>query len=323
MNPGAAPGGRMRTHHVAPEAPRRRGMRPPARPPGRPWTRDGYLERSPQLVRVAQTRRGRGAPRTGPRPMLPARCCLPVASPRRCQLVGPPAAQRTAGPLRVASRAGVLGAPSFRGRSLLLFACVCFSFQTPRLRVRAQAGDGEASRKRLEDSFALPSTMGAGESPDIASAAAVAVVRPGIRRDDATECAALSVTRCRTPALAGEKNVLGTPLEVCGTDPLTGFYRDGCCCTGPQDLGRHVVCSRVSADFLAFSKSRGNDLTSPSPAFGFRGLQPGDRWCLCASRWQEAFVAGCAPPVVLEATSEAALQFVALEDLRAHAVQEG
>jgi len=165
---------------------------------------------------------------------------------------------------------------------LLLFACVCFSFQTPRLRVRAQAGDGEASRKRLEDSFALPSTMG-----------------------------------------AGEKNVLGTPLEVCGTDPLTGFYRDGCCCTGPQDLGRHVVCSRVSADFLAFSKSRGNDLTSPSPAFGFRGLQPGDRWCLCASRWQEAFVAGCAPPVVLEATSEAALQFVALEDLRAHAVQEG
>jgi hypothetical protein len=113
------------------------------------------------------------------------------------------------------------------------------------------------------------------------------------------------------------KNVLGGPLAMCCRDPLTGFYRDGTCRTGADDLGVHSVCVRVSAAFLAFSKSRGNDLSTPQP--GFPGLKPGDRWCLCAERWQEAFEAGMAPDVVLEATHEATLAYCRLEDLRAHA----
>ena len=116
------------------------------------------------------------------------------------------------------------------------------------------------------------------------------------------------------------KNVLGEPLEPCSMDPVTGFFRDGCCSTGPLDVGRHVVCVRVSAQFLAFSKSRGNDLTTPHPEFGFPGLRPGDRWCLCAARWKEALDAGHAPPVVLTATHEAALQIIRLEDLKRHAL---
>jgi uncharacterized protein len=116
------------------------------------------------------------------------------------------------------------------------------------------------------------------------------------------------------------KNVLGEPLEPCSMDPLTGFFRDGCCNTGPLDIGRHVVCVRVSADFLAFSKARGNDLTAPRPELGFPGLRPGDRWCLCAARWKEALEAGHEPPVVLAATHEAALQVVRLEDLKRHAL---
>jgi uncharacterized protein len=103
-------------------------------------------------------------------------------------------------------------------------------------------------------------------------------------------------------------------------DPVTGFFRDGCCKTSPHDVGRHIVCARVSADFLEFSKSRGNDLTTPRPEIGFPGLKPGDRWCLCAARWLEALQAGRAPPVVLAATHEAALQFVRLEDLKRHAL---
>ena len=96
---------------------------------------------------------------------------------------------------------------------------------------------------------------------------------------------------------AGERNVLGGPLELCGVAPLTGFFRDGYCCTGPQDAGRHVVCASVTEEFLEYTKARGNDLSSPAPAYGFPGLRPGDRWCLCASRWSEALRAGKAPKV--------------------------
>jgi uncharacterized protein len=117
------------------------------------------------------------------------------------------------------------------------------------------------------------------------------------------------------------KNVLGRELEPCGTDPLTGFYRDGCCNTGADDLGVHTVCARVTSEFLEFSRSRGNDLSTPRP--GFSGLQPGDRWCLCASRWQEALEEGMAPEVVLEATHSATLEWVSLDDLRRHAADRG
>jgi uncharacterized protein (DUF2237 family) len=116
------------------------------------------------------------------------------------------------------------------------------------------------------------------------------------------------------------KNVLGEPLEPCSMDPVTGFFRDGCCNTGPLDVGRHVVCVRATAQFLEFSRSRGNDLLTPHPEFGFPGLRPGDRWCLCAARWKEALDAGHAPPVVLGATHEAALQIIRLEDLKRHAL---
>lgn len=116
------------------------------------------------------------------------------------------------------------------------------------------------------------------------------------------------------------QNVLGTALEVCSIDPLTGFYRTGGCETGPQDRGRHVVCAQVTAEFLAFTREQGNDLSTPRPEYGFAGLRPGDRWCLCAARWQEALDAGVAPPVVLAATHAAALQVVRLADLHAHAL---
>lgn len=119
--------------------------------------------------------------------------------------------------------------------------------------------------------------------------------------------------------MAEQKNVLGGDLMACCFAPLTGFYRDGACRTGPQDTGTHVVCVRVDAGFLAFSKSRGNDLTTPVPAYGFPGLKPGDKWCLCALRWREAFLAGVAPPVLLESTNEKALEFITLEELKRHA----
>lgn len=115
-------------------------------------------------------------------------------------------------------------------------------------------------------------------------------------------------------------NVLGTELEPCSFDPLTGFYRDGCCNTGGEDLGVHTVCVLLTAAFLAFSKAAGNDLSTPHPELGFAGLNPGDRWCLCAARWQEAFEAGAAPTVVLEATHRSTLEWASLADLRAHAV---
>lgn len=116
------------------------------------------------------------------------------------------------------------------------------------------------------------------------------------------------------------RNVLGGALCGCCNNPLTGFYRDGRCETGPEDIGRHVVCARMTDGFLAFSKSRGNDLSTPVPAANFPGLKAGDQWCLCAARWREALAAGVAPPVVLGATHEAALEIVALADLKAHAV---
>ena len=116
------------------------------------------------------------------------------------------------------------------------------------------------------------------------------------------------------------RNVLGKPLEPCCTNPLTGFYRDGLCRTGPDDVGLHTICVQVDARFLAFSQRAGNDLSTPVPAFGFPGLKPGDKWCLCIERWKEALDAGVAPLVVLEATHFSVLEFVEMDDLRAHEV---
>jgi len=115
-------------------------------------------------------------------------------------------------------------------------------------------------------------------------------------------------------------NVLGTELVPCSYDPLTGFFRDGCCKTRSDDLGTHVVCAKVTAEFLAFSLERGNDLVTPRPEYRFAGLKPGDRWCLCVSRWVEALNAGVAPPVVLESTHRNALDHVPLATLEAHAL---
>ena len=112
------------------------------------------------------------------------------------------------------------------------------------------------------------------------------------------------------------RNVFGEPLEICSIAPMSGFYRDGCCYTGQEDVGSHTVCAVMTAAFLDFSKSRGNDLSTPVPEFGFPGLKPGDRWCLCAPRWQEAFEANQAPRVVLRATHEAALDYCSLADLK-------
>ena len=120
----------------------------------------------------------------------------------------------------------------------------------------------------------------------------------------------------RRPAL----NVLGGPLDDCSTRPMTGFFRDGCCNTSREDIGSHTVCAVMTREFLAFSKARGNDLSTPVPEFGFAGLKPDDRWCLCAPRWQEAFEAGNAPRVVLRATHQGALDHCALADLKKYAV---
>ena len=116
-----------------------------------------------------------------------------------------------------------------------------------------------------------------------------------------------------------QQNVLGGDLIPCSMDPLTGFYRTGCCDTGPEDQGSHTVCIIATESFLAFSRSVGNDLSTPMPQWGFPGVKPGDRWCLCAPRWQEALEAGVAPQVILEATHEGALEYAAISDLKAHA----
>jgi uncharacterized protein len=118
------------------------------------------------------------------------------------------------------------------------------------------------------------------------------------------------------------KNVLGGPLAVCCMNPVTGFFRDGFCHTNAQDRGVHTVCVVVTDAFLKFSKKTGNDLSTPHPEFGFPGLKPGDKWCLCAARWEEAFLAGMAPKVVLEATHERTLDVVTLEELQAFATSE-
>jgi uncharacterized protein (DUF2237 family) len=116
------------------------------------------------------------------------------------------------------------------------------------------------------------------------------------------------------------RNVLGDHLEVCSIDPMTGFFRDGCCDTSREDTGSHTVCAVMTESFLEFSKARGNDLSTPQPEFGFSGLKPGDRWCLCAPRWQEALDAGHPPRVVLRATHEGALVYCSLGDLKRLAV---
>ena len=124
----------------------------------------------------------------------------------------------------------------------------------------------------------------------------------------------------RTSEAEQSVNVLGAPLEPCSTAPLTGFFRNGCCDTGEGDHGCHTVCAVMTAEFLAFSKARGNDLSTPRPEFGFAGLNPGDRWCLCAARWMEAHAAGKAPKVRLVSTHKRALDICPMEALRAHAL---
>ena len=121
--------------------------------------------------------------------------------------------------------------------------------------------------------------------------------------------------------MSSAQNVVGGELEICCTSPMTGFYRDGCCRTGAEDFGLHLVCAQVTPAFLAFSKAQGNDLITPIPQYGFPGLKPGDRWCLCVSRWKEALDNGVAPPVVLAATHASTLEYVSMDDLNAHAVR--
>jgi uncharacterized protein len=120
---------------------------------------------------------------------------------------------------------------------------------------------------------------------------------------------------------AGARNVLGEELVPCSLDPVTGFFRNGCCETGPHDVGMHTVCAVMTAEFLAYSKSVGNDLSTPRPDLGFDGLKPGDRWCLCAPRWKEALDAGAAPQLILEATHEETLAIVPLGVLKDYAVE--
>jgi uncharacterized protein (DUF2237 family) len=115
-------------------------------------------------------------------------------------------------------------------------------------------------------------------------------------------------------------NVFGEPLIICGSDPLTGYYRDGCCKTGEDDLGTHTVCAVMTDEFLQYNKEMGNDLTSPIPQWGFTGLKAGDKWCLCATRWMEAYHASLAPPIILEATHEKTLDFIPLTELVKYSV---
>jgi uncharacterized protein (DUF2237 family) len=120
-------------------------------------------------------------------------------------------------------------------------------------------------------------------------------------------------------SLLKNRNILGTALRDCCHNPKTGYYRDGFCRAQADDIGNHSVCAVMTEEFLEFSASSGNDLTTPRPEFGFPGLKPGDQWCLCASRWTDALEAGVAPPVILESCSQAALEEVKLKDLEAHA----
>lgn len=130
----------------------------------------------------------------------------------------------------------------------------------------------------------------------------------------------MSTARTTPLTETADRNVLGEPLELCSLAPRTGFTRTGSCETGPEDVGSHTVCTQVTKEFLAFSRARGNDLSTPAPQFGFPGLKPGDRWCLCAARWKEAHDAGMAPRVVLTATHARALEVIPLDALKAHAL---
>jgi uncharacterized protein (DUF2237 family) len=123
--------------------------------------------------------------------------------------------------------------------------------------------------------------------------------------------------------MKSERNVLGTTLEACSLSPMTGFQRDGNCRTPEQDLGVHGVCSKVTEDFLTLTRSKGNDLSTPNPIYGFPGLKPGDRWCLCATRWREAMDHGAAPPVILSATSKSVLDYIELDDLLRYSDDSG
>lgn len=133
-------------------------------------------------------------------------------------------------------------------------------------------------------------------------------------------CAGAFFSTLESPFFMSALNVLGTALQACSYDPLTGYFRDGCCNTDAHDHGTHVVCAKVTADFLAYSLQRGNDLVTPRPEYRFVGLRPGDRWCLCVNRWLEALQAGVAPPVHLEATHAKALERVSLEQLQENAL---
>ena len=124
----------------------------------------------------------------------------------------------------------------------------------------------------------------------------------------------------RRPGRRPSRNVLGGVLDICSTQPMTGFFRNGCCDTAPGDVGSHTVCAVMTKEFLEFSRLKGNDLSTPMPEFGFPGLKPGDRWCLCAPRWKEAFDAQHAPHVILRATHEAALEYCSLTDLKKFAI---
>jgi uncharacterized protein (DUF2237 family) len=144
--------------------------------------------------------------------------------------------------------------------------------------------------------------------------------RPNAANDD---FAANSAPNRQSKAVPREpdRNVVGGTLLACSAEPLTGFYRDGCCATGPEDFGSHTVCSVITSEFLEFSRLAGNDLSTPRPELQFPGLTPGDRWCICAERWLEAYRAGCAPPIVLAATHVRALDVVPIETLTQHAVE--
>ncbi len=135
-----------------------------------------------------------------------------------------------------------------------------------------------------------------------------------------TEKNCLLDNESKTTTMATAKNVLGTELKSCCFDPMTGFYRDGFCQTGPTDYGTHVVCARMTEAFLTYTKAKGNDLSTPLPMYNFPGLKPGDQWCLCVSRWREAMLAGVAPPVILQATHEKALSVVTMEELKEYAI---
>jgi len=130
----------------------------------------------------------------------------------------------------------------------------------------------------------------------------------------------LQVTFVEVVMPVQDRNVLGGELAACSMSPRTGFYRDGCCNTGAEDHGLHIVCAQVTREFLLFARQQGNDLISPAPAFGFPGLKPGDRWCVCAATWRQAYEAGVAPPVVLAATHEETLAVIPLHALKEHAL---